>query len=729
MFMAKIKNIIATLYNSFLMSRRRFVSSLLFGILLISLVIGASYRIISVRENFEIINSFEHYVNMASHFWTNPGGFNFEGGLKMKEKPDDYVFSRHPKEPATGSFENEKGWEFILSLIFKEGTKGIQNLAMVVARYQVMLDLFVIVLLFYSGKSIAGPLGGSLAAILYALFKPSVSMVSWVSYYYWAIPFSALSIFFWTAIYKPKSKTYSLKFSIFLFLLYGMVMGFATSLRLAFLFLPLFLSPLIFFREKTFKRAFVLVFAMLLGQGILLAPQILITHKYYDQYTLSTRGKWHHVISGLSAYPNPFGIEGSGDLTAVNWAINRGGPDLNKVGIQEYDKFMKKEAIRLFKERPDIFIRNFKRNLYDGIMITPRFGARFVNESHFLGIMDASKDSFANKNSGFIYFFPWLVVFSIFVFFFFWQERFGALIAVVLQGLYGLSILCIYFPAADQHITVYFPVFVLLLAVSIAVLVKGAISIPEGFLRCWVNDKGFKELPKIVRKCFYEEWDREYYPARVEEESYGASQRLHPAIKWLLIFLFAVAFLAGLFIIKTERNITNEKLDEKTLQMVNSIIRTEGNGSFELWSNGESLPPDEWEFTYKKGGGIHRSIETNKVKIGISSAEVHASDLGNSNLVFTISNDKLYYLIGKTIVITAWVKSDNNLANKVYLSLNAGDPSRYLVSYYSNSKEWEKLTLVYKVPYDITGMAISLNIDNGADSPAYFDGIDMKVTE
>ncbi|MEA3346552.1 MAG: hypothetical protein U9Q21_00490, partial [Candidatus Auribacterota bacterium] len=279
-----------------------------------SLIIGAGYRAVDIKKNFGINGGFEFYVEMASHFWTDPGGYNFEEGLKIIENPDDYVFTRHPKEPATTSFENEKGWEFILSLIFTEGTKGIQNLAMTVIRYQMMLDLLVVVLLFFAGRSIIGPLGGSFAAILYALFKPSIIMMSWVSYYYWAIPFSALSLLFWTTIYKPEKRTYSLKILFLLFFLYGMMIGFAVSVRLSFLFLPLFLSPLIFFRERNLKRGLILMLAMMIGQGVLLVPQVLITHKYYGRYTLSVRGKWHHVIQGLGSYPNPFGIKDSADL-------------------------------------------------------------------------------------------------------------------------------------------------------------------------------------------------------------------------------------------------------------------------------------------------------------------------------------------------------------------------------------------------------------------------------
>ena len=728
--MIEIKNKTSKFYNSFLINRHRFVRPLLFGILLLSLVIGASYRIIDVEENFSVTNGFEFFVNMASHFWTQPGGYNFEDSLKMKEKPDDYIFSRNTKEPATGSFENEKGWAFILSLIFKEGTKGIQNLAVTVVRYQLMLDLFVVVLLFWAGRSIAGPLGGGLAAILYALFKPSINMTSWVVHYYWAIPLSALSLFFWTVVYRPEERTYSLRVSSLLFLLYGMAMGFAVSVRLNFLFLPLFLSPLIFIREQTSKRALVLFLAMLIGQGVMLAPQAALTYKWYDKPTLTTRGIWHGVISGLGAYPNPFGIRDTGDLTAVNWAISQGGPDLNGPGggIQEYDKFMKKEAIRLVKKRPDIFLKNFRVNFYDGMTVTPKYRGRFIDGPHFLGIMDTKKDAFDIKKNRLLYYFPGLVLFSIVILFFFWRERFWPLSAVVLQGLYTLGILCIYFPPGDQHITVYFPTFVLLMAVSVAVLVRGIMSIPEGILRCWVNNREMRCWPLLVaRGCFREEWDKEYSPVRIEESEPIIKLPVEwQRRKWLVISSGIAILFVGLFIARIGKNIVYEMPDAKTVQTLDSLLEPEKTGGFESWSSGESSIPDEWNCAYGKGGGVYRATGAEKVRVGTSSAEVHPDSVENSRLVFNVTNDILYYLIGKTITVTGWVRSDNNRADKVYLKLNNGDPSRYLYAYYQNSGEWERLVLTYTVPDDITGMAICLNVDSGADAPVYFDGIEMS---
>lgn len=725
-----IKTAILTLYSSFLMTRHKFSRPILLCILLTSLVIGAGYRIIEVKKNFKVINGFEFFVNMASHFWTQPGGYNFEESLKIKEMPDDYVFSRHPKVHATGSFENEKGWAFILSLIFKEGAKGIQNLARTVVRYQLMLDLFVVVLLFYSGKSIAGPLGGSLAAILYALFKPSVSMMSWVVYYYWAIPFSALSLFFWTVIYKPETKTYSLRYSSLLFFMYGMVIGFATSVRLGFLFLPLFLSPLIFFRERAFKRSLVLVLAMLIGHGILLMPQFFITYKYYDKFTLSVRGQWHGIINGLGAYPNPFGIKDSADLTGVNWAIERGGPDLNKAGIQEYDKFMKKEAIRLFKERPDIFLRNFKTNLYAGITMTTK--DNYTGGPIFYKIMDSDKEILDPKIIKFAYSFPYLVFFSILMLLIFWQDRFWQLISVTFQGFYILAVLCIYFPPVTYQIAAYLPTFVLLLAVAPAVLFKGVISIPDGILRCWVNDKGVKDWPNTIRECFHEEWDKEYSPTQKKQfQSISvANQRISPSIKWFIVFLgVVIIFIAGLDAAIRIKHIPDKKIDDKTVQMIENILKPETNGGFESWSNGESSLPDGWGFMHGKGSRIQKAAETGNIKFGVSSAEVWSGSFEDSKLFFGISSDKLYYLIGKTITITGWAKSNNKIRSKAYIFLYTGVNTSQYLTYYQNSGEWEKLTLTYKIPDDITTMAIVLSVDNGADFPVYFDGIEMKIAE
>ncbi len=142
------------------------------------------------------------------------------------------------------------------------------------------------------------------------------------------------------------------------------------------------------------------------------------------------------------------------------------------------------------------------------------------------------------------------------------------------------------------------------------------------------------------------------------------------------------------------------------------------------------MPPDGWQYASGKGGTIARAMEKDKVKYGQSSVETKPGNSGNSHLMFQITGDKLYYLLGKTITVSVWVKSDNKIKNKVNLLLhNSIDPARHVSAYYQNSGDWEKLALTYKVPDDILGMHVFLNVDKGLTAPVYFDGVAIKYAE
>ncbi len=112
-----------------------------------------------------------------------------------REKPDEYIYTVgkskfEPKSPSN----SEIGWGLILHLILKDGIKGLPNIALSVARYQLMMELSIILLLFWAGKRFAGAAGALLAPFLYSTFKIPMVMMSEVSYYYWTIPFSAWGV-------------------------------------------------------------------------------------------------------------------------------------------------------------------------------------------------------------------------------------------------------------------------------------------------------------------------------------------------------------------------------------------------------------------------------------------------------------------------------------------------------------------------------------------------------
>ncbi len=381
-------NLASNLYKSFLQHRHKVVRPLSYGLLLLFLIIGSSLRTVEIKNSFGINSGFELYLNTASHFWTDPGGYNHGHAQEQVKHPEDYVFTRHPTDSVTGAIESEKGWAFILSLIIPEGTRGLHNIENIVVAYQFTIDMIVLVCLFFVGKALGGPLGGTFTALAYALFRPAMSHMSWVSYYYWAYLFSAVSLLFWTVIYRPEVRTSSLKRVAIWFFLYGCFMGVATFVRLVFLLVPLVISPLVYFREKSIKRASIFLIFMLLGQGLFLIPQLLITKKYFDEYSLSTRAKWMTVLFGVGMYPNPFDIRDSGEISLNEWSIERGGPDLNKVGEKQWDVFMKSKALQFIIERPDIFWINFKRNFISGIESIGIGGGRYSGSGapHWQGI-------------------------------------------------------------------------------------------------------------------------------------------------------------------------------------------------------------------------------------------------------------------------------------------------------------------------------------------------------
>ena len=369
-----------------------------------------------------------------------------------------------------------------------------------------MIDLSVIIILFWVGKRIAGPAGACFAPLLYSIFKMAMVVMSWVGYYYWTIPFSALSLLFWAVIYQPENKKIKIHWKYLSFFLYGVLIGFATFVRLYFLFLPLFMSPLIFIREKSIKKGIILLMIILFGQSFFVIPQILITKKHFGRYALTTRGSWHLVVQGLGIYQNPWGIKDSGDLTVAAWAVERGGPDLNKDGMEAYNKFLGKEVFKIFKEHPEIFFRNLKNNMIGGMTISTHY-------FQFFGIID----TFPSMLNLFKVF-PWLILSAFILLSILSRDKFWVAAPVFLQGLYLLLVVCAFFPSYIPFVASYIPVFVALLAIATAVHVKLFIALTEGGVRCWVNGAGLRGYPAMVIESYREDWSAGYKSVNLTEE-------------------------------------------------------------------------------------------------------------------------------------------------------------------------------------------------------------------
>src|SRR3990172_5781147 len=185
--MIRLKETISNGYNTFLINRHRVGRFLLPTILVTALIIGAGYRSIVIKENYEERPDLGVFFSLASNFKKTFGAYSYDEYLDIAKNPDEYVYTRgKSKFVPTGAIENELGWSFILSLILKDDVKGVHNLALIIARYQIIIDLSIIIILFLLGKRIAGSVGACFAPLLYSIFKMPMVVMSWFFFFYFS---------------------------------------------------------------------------------------------------------------------------------------------------------------------------------------------------------------------------------------------------------------------------------------------------------------------------------------------------------------------------------------------------------------------------------------------------------------------------------------------------------------------------------------------------------------
>jgi len=361
--------------------KREHAYLILVGSLLVPLIIASGYRGIVFNEMFVYDDQLPIYVNMASHMMNDPGSYSDQELRLMKENPDDYVYrSKRSKYRPESPMSSEIGWAVVLRLMLKDGTKGLDRVALFIGRYQVMLDLVVLIILFFVGRKICGNLGGFIAAMLYALFRMPMAMMSEVKYYYWTIPISAISLMFWVLVYHRENANVKQGWQYLSFFLYGVFAGFATVIRVYFLFLPLFMIPFMIVRERSAKKAALLLVMIILGQSVLVVPQMINNKVHFDKFAVTVRGHWHLFLQGVGLYPdNPWGIKDSGEVNLNIWGKAQGAPDLFE-DIEKPEKWYRRRYFEMVRERPDIFIGNFTNHFKNG------FSYIHPSNYHFYGL-------------------------------------------------------------------------------------------------------------------------------------------------------------------------------------------------------------------------------------------------------------------------------------------------------------------------------------------------------
>ncbi|MBF0481209.1 MAG: hypothetical protein HQK81_06425 [Desulfovibrionaceae bacterium] len=461
-FVQLIRNTSAGFYSFINQQCRNHKTVLTCALLLCCVIIGGGYRSQILLSDFQYAKeAVGQNFSMASVYFTNPGLFSPDEFSDTRTDPETYIYQRggNPKYLYDTPNSSEIGWALILRLILPDSVRGVENVAKHVARWQFIADLSVVILLFLSGLRIAGLLGAFMAGISYAIFKMPMEMSSDIGYYYWTIPFSALSIFFFSCIYRKDLLTTRAK-KYFAFFLYGIIIGFAAFVRLYFVFLPIFISPLLLLYERSFKKCILLLLVIALGQSLFIVPEMLYNKINFGKFAFSTRGKWHLFLQGVGLYKNPWGIPDSGEVNLNIWAMAQGAPNI-RTDLEGAEKWYRGKYFQMVKERPDIFISHFLSNFAAGLTVSD-------TNFEFLGLIE--RDSPAHLLIKIV--FPYLVIATLLLSFCFWKEAFWPFAFAVGQGIYLLVSVVTWFGNYPNFIAAYIPVFIFILALSIAIAIK-----------------------------------------------------------------------------------------------------------------------------------------------------------------------------------------------------------------------------------------------------------------
>jgi hypothetical protein len=141
------------------------------------------------------------------------------------------------------------------------------------------------------------------------------------------------------------------------------------------------------------------------------------------------------------------------------------------------------------------------------------------------------------------------------------------------------------------------------------------------------------------------------------------------------------------------------------------------NGSFETWTAGDAVAPDDWTLS---GAGAAVAKEATTIKVGTYSAKLTRN--GTDCYVFQdVQNSaglNIAYWKGKTATVGIWVWA--SVDNRAMIQISDGVTST-ASQYHTGDSTWQYLTVTKTISSSATNVYIQYLVLNG-DTTAYFDG-------
>jgi len=255
-------------------------------------------------------------------------------------------------------------WGFETIVLFSRWLPGADGVLAIVA-LQYFVDAICLALVCWIGTRLVSPWAGAAAAMVYALHPTLASLVNQPYYYYWNMVASVAALACWVALYDGPQRT--LRSACFYAGLSGAVIGFSSLVRTTNeALLPLFVL-LLLVRERISWRFVAMSICLVAAAVVVLTPLVLF--KYRAHGRIQFRGKevfWHTVLTGLGTHDNPWGLEWK-DEVAFERIQRKYGVSYDTSNLRPYEEAARQEVMALYRERPDIFTRNFQRNILWGL--------------------------------------------------------------------------------------------------------------------------------------------------------------------------------------------------------------------------------------------------------------------------------------------------------------------------------------------------------------------------
>ncbi|MFC1712107.1 ArnT family glycosyltransferase [Candidatus Poribacteria bacterium] len=277
------------------------------------------------------------------------------------------------EENLTGRLiQDTPGYAFLLAATWK--IFGEQRYIYVQV-IQVLIDTFMIFLVFRIGSEFFNRQIGFLAGSFYALYLPQVRLAVAASRDTWAT--FAVIICLYLLSRMIKNPDHSRRWIYYA--LVGLAIGLSTWLRPTVAFVPIFIGIAIFFRDGIKECLAAIMVSMFVVCITFWLPFIMMNYRDFGRPFIGPFGQGLWAGMGIAG-ENKYGFTLS-DRKAAEWAKNQGCD--YEYGTPEFDDFLKKYAVNVIKRDPLFYLGTIARRLPSVILLRNDYGLPNVNYSDF----------------------------------------------------------------------------------------------------------------------------------------------------------------------------------------------------------------------------------------------------------------------------------------------------------------------------------------------------------